>query len=42
VIAIKKPHTRVFYDLQSIGKPSLKDVVEEFLVKKNMEVDALV
>ena len=31
VIDIKKPSTRVFYDLQSIGKPSLEDVVSDFL-----------
>ena len=31
VIKIDKPSTRVFYDLQSIGKPSLDDVVTEFL-----------
>ena len=36
VIDIKKPNTRVFYDLQSIGKPSLEDVVEEFFVKQNI------
>ena len=31
VIDIKKPSTRVFYDLQSIGEPSLETVVDEFL-----------
>jgi len=36
VIDIKKPSTRVFYDLQSIGKPSLADVVEEFLAKQKI------
>ncbi len=36
VINIKKPNTRVSYDLQSIGKPSLEDVVEDFLVKQKM------
>ncbi len=36
VIDIKKPNTRVFYDLQSIGKPSLKDVVEDFLAKQKL------
>ncbi len=36
VIDIKKPSTRVFYDLQSIGKPSLTAVVEEFLVKQKI------
>jgi predicted GTPase len=35
IINIKKPSTRVFYDLQSIGTPSLQDVVEEFLAKHN-------
>ncbi len=36
VITIRKPSTRVFYDLQSIGKPSLEEVVEEFLTKQNI------
>ncbi len=36
VIDIKKPNTRVFYDLQSIGKPSLNDVVEVFLAKQKL------
>jgi len=36
VITIRKPSTRVFYDLQSIGKPSLEEVVEEFLATQNI------
>ena len=36
VIDIKKPSTRVFYDLQSIGKPDLEDIVEEFLAKQRI------
>lgn len=36
VIKIKKPHTRVFYDLQSIGEPSLQTVVEEFLKRTKL------
>ena len=36
VIDIKKPSVRVFYDLQSIGKPSLEDVVLNFLEKKGI------
>ena len=36
VIDINKPSTRVFYDLQSIGKPSFEDVIEEFLTKKGI------
>jgi hypothetical protein len=27
----------VFYDLQSIGKPSLEEVVEGFLLKQNLK-----
>ena len=33
VININKPSTRVYYDLQSIGRPSLEDVIERFLLK---------
>jgi predicted GTPase len=36
VIHINKPSTRVFYDLQSIGEPSLETVIEDFLVKKGI------
>ncbi|MBT8253296.1 MAG: GTPase [Flavobacteriaceae bacterium] len=36
VIDIKKPHTRVFYDLQSIGDPDLKSVIDQFLISQNM------
>lgn len=36
VIKIKKPATRVFYDLQSIGEPSLETVVNDFLYKYNV------
>ena len=31
VIKINKPNTRVFYDLQEIGKPDLGDVLDDFL-----------
>jgi predicted GTPase len=34
IIDIKKPNTRVFYDLQEIGLPNLFDVIEDF-VKNN-------
>ncbi len=34
VINIQKPNTRVFYDLQSIGKPNLEGVIVDFLSKK--------
>lgn len=36
VIKINKPSTRVTYDLQSIGNPTLEYVVEEFLNKKGI------
>ena len=36
VIKIDKPSTRVNYDLQSIGKPSFEDFVNDFLVKKGI------
>lgn len=36
VVNINKPSTRVTYDLQSIGKPTLEYVVEEFLNKKGI------
>ena len=38
VIDIKKPYTRVFYDLQSIGMPTLESVVADFLVKEGIGV----
>ena len=37
IIKIKKPNTRVYYDLQEIGKPSLDDVVEEFIQKNKVK-----
>ena len=36
VINISKPSTRVFYDLQSIGQPTLSEVVCEFLGKRGL------
>ena len=34
VIEIRKPHTRVKYDLQEIGKPTLDDVIGDFLDRR--------
>ncbi|MEN8798029.1 MAG: cyclic 2,3-diphosphoglycerate synthase [Flavobacteriaceae bacterium] len=34
VINIQKPNTRVFYDLQSIGKPDLEGVIFDFISKQ--------
>jgi predicted GTPase len=36
IIKIKKPNTRVYYDLQEIGKPDLKDILNEFLKSKGI------
>lgn len=30
IIEIKKPHTRVSYELQEVGKPNLEDILSEF------------
>ncbi len=34
VIKIRQPHTRVFYDLQPIGRPNLDDVLDEFILRQ--------
>jgi len=36
IIKIKKPSTRVYYDLQEIGKPDLEEVITEFLTRKGL------
>jgi len=36
IIQIKKPHTRVYYDLQEIGEPNLKEVLDEFVQKHKL------
>jgi predicted GTPase len=33
IIKIKKPNTRVYYDLQEIGEPNLTEVIDEFIKK---------
>jgi predicted GTPase len=33
VINIKKPCTRVMYDLQEIGKPDMEDILDDFVKK---------
>jgi predicted GTPase len=33
VVNIKKPNTRVFYDLQEIGDPNLEEVLNDFIKK---------
>ncbi len=36
IINIKKPNTRVFYDLEEIGFPTLKEILEDFIKKNNL------
>jgi predicted GTPase len=36
LINIKKPHTRVYYNLQEIGKPDLTDVLEDFIKESGL------
>jgi predicted GTPase len=33
IIKIRKPNTRVYYDLQEIGEPNLTEVIDEFVKK---------
>ncbi|MCF8335794.1 MAG: cyclic 2,3-diphosphoglycerate synthase [Bacteroidales bacterium] len=36
IVNIRKPNTRVYYDLDEIGKPDLADILEEFKENKNL------
>lgn len=36
IIEIKKPSTRVYYDLQEIGEPNLTQILEQFLKEKGV------
>lgn len=36
LIKIKKPNTRVHYDLQEIGQPDLKEIIDAFVEKHNL------
>ncbi|MCD4710263.1 MAG: hypothetical protein K8R52_05405, partial [Bacteroidales bacterium] len=36
LIDIKKPNTRVYYDLQEIGEPNLENVLDEFVQKHQL------
>jgi predicted GTPase len=33
IIKIKKPNTRVYYDLQEIGNPNLSEIISDFIAK---------
>jgi predicted GTPase len=37
IIKIKKPNTRVYYDLQEIGEPNLTEVIVDFISKYKLE-----
>jgi predicted GTPase len=37
IIKIKKPNTRVYYDLQEIGDPNLTQVIDEFIKKHKLK-----
>ncbi|MBI9036007.1 MAG: hypothetical protein JEZ03_16215 [Bacteroidales bacterium] len=36
IINIKKPNTRVYYDLQEIGQPDLIGVIDDFVIKHDL------
>lgn len=36
IIKIRKPNTRVFYDLQEIGQPNLTEILQEFVTKHGL------
>jgi predicted GTPase len=36
IIKIKKPSTRVYYDLQEIGSPNLEEVLSDFIKKHKL------
>jgi predicted GTPase len=36
IVKIKKPNTRVYYDLQEIGHPNLDEVINDFVKKHNL------
>ena len=42
IIKIDKPKTRVYYDLQEIGDPNLKQVIHNFVEKHNFKLDTVV
>ncbi len=37
IIDIKKPNTRVYYDLQEIGSPDLEEIIDNFVEKHNLK-----
>ncbi|MBW8050414.1 MAG: GTPase [Cytophagales bacterium] len=39
IIKIDKPNTRVYYDLQEIGRPNLEEVIDEFVEKYELKLE---
>ena len=37
IIKIRKPNTRVYYDLQEIGKPDFEEILDEFIKKHHLK-----
>jgi len=37
IVNIKKPNTRVYYDLDEIGKPDMTEMIDEFIQKHNLK-----
>ena len=37
IIKIKKPFTRVYYDLQEIGEPTIDTIIDDFCKKMNIK-----
>ena len=37
IIKIKKPNTRVYYDLQEIGDPNFESILDEFVIKYGLK-----
>ena len=42
IINIKKPNTRVYYDLEEIGRPNLKELLDEFITVMRIDVPNLI
>jgi predicted GTPase len=38
IIKIRKPNTRVYYDLQEIGDPNLSEVIDDFVKKQKLNL----
>jgi predicted GTPase len=36
IISIRKPHTRVFYDLEEVGSPNLEEILSKFVRAHNL------